>query len=236
MITQPKRETALFESINGVAFYCGLTVEHHRIRVWDDTVEIAALKDAAALLDDAEVVRECEKTDRLPYGFELWPAALMLSEYLYRSEPGQRRRAIELGCGVGLVSIAAAKTGWRIVSTDGDPVPLRFAAFNAAANAVEVEAYQLLDWHNPPSDSRFSRVLAADVLYQRCDHEPILNCIGQLLEDGGVAIIADPNRRVADDFASLAEAGGFCVEITQAGATLDHQAPVAGRLFVVRRP
>ncbi len=215
--------------------YRGIPLYLYRVTIATDTFDITALKDAAALLDDAEFVQECEKTDRLPYGLELWPASLMLAEHLYRNEPGQGRRAIELGCGVGLVSIAAARTGWRILATDCDPVPLQFAEFNAAANAVAIEAYQLLDWRHPPTESRFSLVLAADVLYQRCDHVPVLQCINQLLDREGVAIIADPNRGVADDFGLLVEARGFCVEVIPSTASLDDQAPVAGRLFVLSR-
>jgi len=227
---------ALLDPMNGFTCYRGVPVVRRRVTIAADTFDLTALKDAAALLDDAELVREFEKTDRLPYGFELWPAALMLAEHLYRGEPGQGRRAIELGCGVGLVSIAAARTGWRIVATDCDSVPLQFAECNAAANGVEVEAFQLLDWHNPPTGPRFSRVFAADVLYQRCDHAPILKCIDQLLEHDGIAVIADPNRGVADDFAAQTETSGFCVEVVQTAATLDNQTPVAGRLFVLRRP
>ena len=236
MHAQTTRGTAPFQWVNGAARYRALAVEHRRISIGNDTFEIAALKDAAALLDDAEVVRECEKTDRLPYGFELWPSALMLAEHLYGSEPGLGRRAIELGCGVGLVSIAASRIGWRVVTTDCDPVPLQFAEFNAAANAVKSEAYQLLDWRHPPIVARFSRVLAADVLYQRCDHAPILKCIGQILTHDGRAFIADPNRGVADAFVSLAEAGGFCVEVIPTAVSLRGQPPVSGRLFVLRRP
>lgn len=235
MHTQTGRGTAPFEWVNGAARYRALAVEHRRISIGTDTFEIAALKDAAALLDDADFVQECERTDRLPYGLELWPAALMLAEHLYRSEPGHVRRAIELGCGVGLVSIAAARRGWHILATDCDPAPLQFAEFNAAANAVQIEAFQLFDWHHPPTGPRFSLVLAADVLYQRCDHIPVLQCIDQLLEHEGVAVIADPNRGVADDFVLPAEAHGFCVEVIPAAASLDDQAPVAGRLFVLRR-
>ena len=229
-------ELASFERRNGLTSYRGLPLQCHRITIAADAFDIIALKDAAALLDDAEFVRECEKTDRLPYGFELWPAALMLAQYLYRNDPGQGRRAVELGCGVGLVSIAAARRGWRILPTDSDPVPLGFAEFNAAANAVIIEAYQLLDWHHPPTDSRFSLVLAADVLYQRCDHLPILKCIGLLLDHEGMAVIADPNRGVADDFPLLAEDNDFCVEVIPTAASLNDQAPIAGRLFVLRRP
>lgn len=215
--------------------YRGLPLQRRCITVASDVFDITALKDAAALLDDAEFVQACEKTDRLPYGLELWPASLMLAEHLYRNDPGQGRRAIELGCGVGLVSIAAARRGWRVLATDCDPVPLQFAEFNAAANAVEMEAFQLLDWHDPPSGRRFSCVLAADVLYQRCDHVPVLRCIEQLLEHDGIGVMADPNRGVADDFSSLAESNGFCVEVIPTAASLDDQPPIAGRLFVLRR-
>jgi len=234
MFTYPASEIALFER-RGLTCYRGLPVERRRVAVASDTLDMIALKDAAALLDDAEFVRECEKTDRLPYGLELWPAALMLAEHLYLSEPGQGRRAIELGCGVGLVSIAAARTGWHILATDCDPVPLQFAEFNAAANVVQIQAFQLLDWHKPQTDARFSRVLAADVLYQRCDHHPILKCVDQLLECDGLAVIADPRRGVADDFGCLAEAHGFRVNVLPAAASLDDQTPVAGRLFVLQR-
>ena len=236
MVTAPASENVLFERRNGLTCYRGLPLDRRRITIAGDAFDMIALKDAAALLDDAEFVRECEKTDRLPYGFELWPAALMLAEHLYRSEPAKGRRAIELGCGVGLVSIAAARTGWCIVATDCDPVPLQFAEFNAAANGVEIQAFELLDWHNPLTEFRFPRVLAADVLYQRSDHASILDCIDQLLEPEGMAIIADPNRGVADDFVPLAETFKFCVEIIPAAASLDGAAPVAGRLFELRRP
>lgn len=236
MAQQSAMETALFERRNGHTSYRGLPLERRLITIATDTFDLTALKDAAALLDNAEFVRECERTDRLPYGFELWPAALMLAEYLYRGERGQGRPAIELGCGVGLVSIAAARRGWRMVASDGDPVPLQFAEFNAAANAVQIESYQVLDWHKPPSDRQFSRIFAADVLYQRCDHAPILRCIDRLLERDGIAILADPNRGVVDDFASLVELNGFRAEIMPTTASLDGKAPVAGRLFVLRRP
>ena len=230
----PVSEIAQLARGNGFTCYRGLPLNRRRIIIASDVFDITALKDAAALLDDSEFVQECEKTDRLPYGLELWPASLMLAEHLYRNESGQGRRAIELGCGVGLVSIAAVRRGWRILATDCDPIPLQFAEFNAAANAVEIEAFQLLDWHHPPTGARFSRVLAADVLYQRCDHDPVLHCIDQLLEHEGMAILADPNRGVADDFGLRAAADGFSVEVIPTAASLDDQTPVAGRLFVLR--
>jgi hypothetical protein len=49
-----------------------------------------------------------------------------------------------------------------------------------------------------------------------------------------MAIIADPNRGVADDFGARAEANGFCAEVIPTAASFDDRAPIAGRLFVLR--
>jgi len=225
---------ALFETTNGVTQFRGLPVTIHRICIAGRIFEIAALEDAAALLDDDVFVRECEKTDRLPYGFELWPSALMLAEHLCKSESGNERHAIELGCGVGLVSLVAAKMGWRVVVTDCDHVALQFAEYNAAANEVKVEAFRIFDWHHPCDNARYSLILAADVLYQRSDHEAVMDCIARILANDGSAIIADPSRGVADAFPLMAQKKGFNVEIAPASAKLNHHPLVTGRLFILR--
>lgn len=79
--------------------------------------------------------------------------------------------------------------------------------------------------------SRYARVFAADVLYQAVDPEPILRCIDRLLDDGGLAILVDPNRGVADRFAELAEQAGFCVGITPASTRVDNERTVDVRIF-----
>ena len=142
---------------------------------------------------------------------------------------------IELGTGLGLVSIAAVAKGWRVLASDHDPISLRFAAYNAAINDARIERFELLDWHQPPQLPRFDRVLAADVLYQLTDHKPILSCIDQLLAPDAVAVIADPNRGVADRFPSMAEEAGFQVDISRTSAPRPEGEKVEGRIFTLRR-
>lgn len=228
-------ESPLFIGVDGEACFRGLRVVRRRAEVGGVSIEVATLKDAAELLDDPELLEHFHRTDRLPYGLELWPSAIMLAEHLSKDGSGNGRKAVELGCGVGFASIFAARTGWRVVASDADPIALRFTEFNAKLNDAPLHAIEFLDWNQPPLGQRFARVLAADVLYQSSDHRTLLGCIDALLEPGGVAVIADPCRSAADRFEPLAREAGFFVQRTATTAQLDGEKPVRGQVFELRR-
>ena len=227
--------SGLFEWRGKAAYYRGLPTERRVVQVGDRIYELYALEDAADLLDEPDFAAHFLEEDRAPYGLELWPAATMLAEYLQSGDPGAGRTAIELGCGVGLVAMAATDAGWRVLATDHEPTSLRFARYNAEVNAAGVEAWELLDWNAPPEGRRFDLVLAADVLYQTIDHAPLLRCFERLLAPGGTVLVADPRRRLADGFAAKAEAAGFTVEILPTEAPGSQGRTVRGRIFRMKR-
>ena len=229
------RRSTLFDWRDGVACFRGLRAEHRVVSVGGNTFQLAALEDAADLLDEPDFAKWFLEEDRAPYGLELWPAAIMLAEHILLNGRNAGRQAIELGCGVALVSIAAARAGWRVIATDHEPISLRFAEYNAALNNPGIEAYELLDWHHPPKGRRFERVLAADVLYQLVDHHPLLRCLDALLSPTGEALVADPNRGVADRFPAMAKSHGFEITVRAAAAPGPTGKPVEGRIFRLRR-
>src|SRR5690606_20499854 len=68
-------------------------------------------RDAEALISEADFDRD----ERLPYWADIWPSALILAEVTaseFAASPGERGRLLELGCGLGLVSIVALQAGW----------------------------------------------------------------------------------------------------------------------------
>jgi predicted nicotinamide N-methyase len=195
--------------------------------------KLAGLADAADLLDQPEFAEPFLRDDRAPYGMELWPAAPMLAEHVLRGEEGAGRAAIEIGCGLGLVAMAATLKGWRVCATDHDPVALRFAEYNAALNEIEIAAFEQLDWHDPAGVPRFERAFGADVLYERTSHVPILECIRRVLDTEGYALLADPGRSVADGFETLAQQRGFNVRLIQTSGRNRLGRNVSGRIFVL---
>ncbi len=224
----------LFERRDGCPFFRNLPAVEETVTLAGRTFQLACLRDAAELLDHPDYAKKFVEEDKAPYGMELWPAAPMLAEYILNGEDGGGRSAIDLGCGLGLVSMAATIKGWDIVASDYDPDALRFCRYNAAMNGVNIPHYQLLDWNCPPTDRKYDRVFGSDVLYQLVDHVPILTCLGQLVTPRGQALLADPYRGVADRFAALAHDHGFDVTLHETQISFRTRGTIRGRIFELR--
>lgn len=101
-----------------------------------------------------------------PFGVVLWPAADMLAELVSR-EDLQKCTILELGCGTGLCSLAAASRGAsRVIATDFNPAPLELvtlAATRQQFGAVEVRVFDLCSAEALPTG--VDLLLAADVCY-----------------------------------------------------------------------
>jgi predicted nicotinamide N-methyase len=169
-------------------------------------------RDADALLDEAAFEHE----EFLPYWAELWPSALALARAIGARSLGARR-VVELGCGLGLPSIAAALQGARVLATDWSPDAVAMAADNARRNGAELETL-VCSWSDPaPIVERgpWDLVLAADVLYEARDVDPLLSVLPLLAGTRGEAWIADPGRAPAERFLERARAV-FDVRTTRA--------------------
>lgn len=175
------------------------------LEVGDRTYRIVRPASPEALLDE----QDFEEDERLPYWAELWPSAIALARYI-AGQDLTGKRAIELGCGVGVPSVAALERGADILATDYYEAALDFTAYNARENLGREIQTSLLDWRTPELDSlgRFDLVLAADVLYERENARLLGALVPELLVPGGEAIIADPQRKNAARFLeAMAEQG-----------------------------
>ena len=224
----------LFDLRDGKPFFRNLPIQRYAVPLRGRTFQIDALADAADLLDQPDFAKRFIEDDVGPYGLELWDSSIMLAEHLLQSEATDTNVAVELGCGLGLVSIALTSFGWNVTATDNEPTALAFAQHNAQLNAVKSIKCETLDWHHPPKDRRFDCVLAADVLYQLVDQTPLIDCVRALLSPTGVAYVADPNRRIADGFETMARSSGFDVEVVDAEAARPDAKHTKGRIYHLR--
>jgi len=154
-------------------------------------------RDAEALLDD----HAFEHEEYLPYWAELWPSGVALAR---RVAPRALRgaRVLELGCGLGLPSLAAALAGGRVLATDWSPQAIELLERNAERNGAHVET-AVVDWTRPgPVVERapWDLVLAADVLYERRNVVPLLELLPRLVAPSGEVWLADPGRAPLEDF------------------------------------
>jgi len=154
-------------------------------------------RDNEALIDE----HAFEHEEYLPYWAELWPSALALAGALADVAPA---RVLELGCGLAVPSLVAALGGAEVVATDWSPEAVRVAQENARRNGIALDVRRW-DWTAPAEGlGRWPLVVAADVLYERRNAEPLLRALGELVGDGGEAWFADPGRATAEGFLAAA--------------------------------
>lgn len=118
----------------------------HTVTVGDVALTIETPPDLDELLDRA-AANDPQAVDAIPYYAILWPAARGLAEYLWRQRAElSGARVLELGCGLGLPSILAARLGAQATATDFHPETGEWLQHNAALNGVTL-AYRQLDWN-----------------------------------------------------------------------------------------
>lgn len=196
------------------------------VRVGYRDVNILRPRSADDLISESDFDRD----ERLPYWAELWPSSTILANFLV-SDERPRARAIELGAGVGLVSIAAAMAGHEITASDYYEDALAFARANAFRNLGREIDTALLDWRDvSPDVARFDLLLASDVLYESRYAPLVASVVDRLLDERGIAYIADPGRVAANAFADACTA--LRLEI-RTGATRPYQAGAVRQTITV---
>ena len=213
----------------------GYTVRHETWRIAGDAFELTWPADVDGLLDLPRTVERFAKDEYLPYWAQPWPAAAMLAEAVLAGEPGRGRSAIDMGCGIGLVSLAAARRGYRVTAADYDEDALAFALGNAERNRITLAAAERIDYRQPWDGPRFACILGADLLYEQRNAEPLVRWIDAALEPDGQAWLSDPDRTAAQAFPDLAAAAGFDVRVEPVETTVPDGQVHRGRIWRLTR-
>ena len=186
-----------------------------RFRTVTRAVEIGGQEiDLLSPANADDLIREDDyvKDERLPYWADLWPSARILAEEV-RTMRLAGRRVLELGCGLGMVAIAAALAGADVTATDYYEDALEFARLNAIDATGRTITTRMVNWVEMPSDlGRFDVVLASDVLYEHRYAPLVANAISTTLVRGGEAIVADPGRIALEGFLAECRERGLTSE------------------------
>jgi len=175
------------------------------IRIGPRVVTLHHPRDADDLIDEAAFAID----ERLPYWADVWPSARVLAERLLTTRVDERR-LLEIGCGSGLVSVAAAIAGFDVTSTDYYDEALRFTALNVLVNTGVLIDTRAADWRRFPHDiGRFDLVVASDVLYEPEHASLVAAVIDRTLTARGSAMIADPGRLAAPQFVEQCKERGM---------------------------
>jgi len=186
----------------------------------DEVVSVAGRELSLLRPPDAEALLTEEAFEReefLPYWAELWPSGVALA-HVVAGRPVAGARVLELGCGLGLPSLAAALGGAEVLATDWSPDAVELLRRNAERNGIRLDT-AAVSWTESGlllDRAPWDLVLAADVLYERRNAEPLLDLLPRLvhardtvspgsgLRAPGEILVAEPGRPPAAAFLAAA--------------------------------
>ncbi|HUG70462.1 MAG TPA: methyltransferase domain-containing protein, partial [Pirellulaceae bacterium] len=144
-------------------------------------------------------------------------------------------QAIELGCGIGVVGLAALLAGLDVTFTDRVGLAVDTAVENAHRNGFANAHGFALDWAHPPK-AQYPIILASDVLYDRELHAYLLRAIESMLADGGECWIGDPGRSATNAFLEQVAATRFNLRMrNERGSDVTHLKLGEFRLIMLRK-
>jgi predicted nicotinamide N-methyase len=166
--------------------------------------------DPDAVLDELD-----SPEPHMPYWATLWPSGLALAEVaLARGEVLKVKKVLELGCGLGTTATALAECGASVSGADCFAEALAFARYNVTRNTGNELRPLRLDWRTDAGRRQLGELpadmmVAADVLYEADDMQPLLELGEHMLRRGTAFWLAEPGRATSSRFVEQASAYGW---------------------------
>lgn len=187
-------------------------------------LQIDCLKDLNQTIDQVFEILESNGNSRLleelcPYFGVVWPAARGLAEYLAEIPQYDLagKAVLELGCGLALPSMIAAKKNANVLATDFHPEVEKLLLKNIQNNLISNISYQRINWESEDPLQALGLetqdwIIGSDLLYEQRFATSLANAIDRLLKPNGRAVIADPGRPYLQGFSDTMKTLGFSVE------------------------
>ena len=164
----------------------------------------------------AQTERSGPSSDLLGFWATLWPAAITSAQLVGTTNLIDEGTSIlEIGCGCGLVGLAAAMRGATVTLTDGDPAGVELTVRNISENALDDRCRaEVFRWEDPPDPAwQPDLLLGCDVLYDPKAHPLLARLIADL---NCTALLTDPQRPSAAGASSIFRDHGLRVWETTA--------------------
>lgn len=164
----------------------------------DWAVAVVRPQDIDALLDESADDPE----QNLPYWAEIWPSGIALAGALIQEpELVVGKPVLELGSGVGITAAVALHLGAQLIAADYARESIALTRLTCRIHTGQEPETRRINWRSPDADlmqadgSPWPAVLAADVLYEERDIDPVLGVLGRILAPDGLVWLAEPGRR-----------------------------------------
>jgi predicted nicotinamide N-methyase len=191
-----------------LSFVCARHQVHFdTVRVGGHAVDCLQFSDMNAYIDQ-QVDRPGAqpRVNALPLWAKIWPASLPLALYMLHLTPRKTDHVLEIGAGLGLAGLFAARRGFTVVVSDIIPEALLFARINALRNQLADNIQVLaIDFLQDAHPHKYSHIIGSEVLYSEQFFVPLLSFLINHIENDfqcEILLSADSSRYSSRFFAA----------------------------------
>lgn len=176
-----------------------------------EPLELYALADAEASIDAGALLREREIADP-PYWALAWTGARAIAAAVEEIWLRPLAKVLDLGCGLGLAGMAAARRGFAVTFGDYLEKPLEFVRATLVRSGTPRCEVQRIDFtHDEPAE-RYDLVVAADIVYDPVHYAPLASFLYDSIAPQGTILLTESLRADARVFLEEMAARGFTDE------------------------
>jgi predicted nicotinamide N-methyase len=152
---------------------------------------------------DGDAVRKAYERGEIaaPYWSQVWPAAKALAQFLaLHPEYIAGKNIVELGAGLGLPSLVAARYATTVLCTDLAPEAV--AVVDESINYLDLKnvCAKTVDWSQLPQDLPAEAVLLSDINYEPAAFQQLQTLVNAFLQNGSLVLLSTPQRLMAKEF------------------------------------
>lgn len=178
------------------------------VAIGELALKILQIKDMPAYIDTLVARAKPGQTVDLPLWAKVWPSCLFLGLYLQQGVLGGAESVLELGAGVAVIGLVAAKVGYDVTVTDIEDDALLFARINALANDVgEKMTIAKVDFTKDSLGKSFDSIIGCEVLYNENSYVAVAGFVDHHLsaKNGAEVLLAMDQKRKGKAFFNAAK-------------------------------
>jgi predicted nicotinamide N-methyase len=139
----------------------------------------------------------------------VWPSSLVLAHHLVGLDFAEKR-ILEVGCGIGLVSVLLNHLDADVTATDHHPEGESFLDQNTRLNQDPKIPFVRTAWADAPSDlGEFDLLVGSDLLYEDSHVAELASFLSQHGKPACEVVLVDPGRGRQGRFNRQMAARGF---------------------------
>jgi predicted nicotinamide N-methyase len=166
-----------------------------KIRLGKDEIQL--------LVPEPEAIKSAYQEGYIsfPYWSRVWPAAKALAQFIILNPAyTEAKRVVELGAGLGLPSLIAARNAMRVLCTDYVPEAVAIAEQSAAHLHLQNFRAEVMDWRHLPQDLEADVLLLSDINYDPVAFSALQAVVAAFLQKETTVLLSTPQRLMAKEF------------------------------------